>query len=384
MPIPPDLTRRRLHALTGERGDLVQRSSTGRKNEAFRAAWASHYADRGLLVLTIGWVALRIESWRDIVPRPEAMYEPKMWLGSLVFPTLPDSVVWYAMATVVIVCSLVALVRPRWLAPRIILTLGVLLLIAPEFGFGHIQHVNHLFLIAHLYSTFRPLGRPASAREAILRAHGYSWFLLGLLAVYTAAGIWKIVDMTIRDVLKPGVTWLEPEAMLASTIASMRIVDLPMTVPRIVESVAWIFPIGYVLVTFIFTASFLGAFRRPLLSIIVPAIAIFHLLNAITLYALFISTIAVAVVLMIPYDYLLPAIKRKLVPTRSTKFIGRGKNAQYRRSYKNGDTDVFMSFFAYRERLLDRSVFLAALLYYPGVSWAGTRLLDRRASGGRA
>lgn len=374
------MTRRLWSALTGEHDDFISRSSTGRANESMRAAWSSHYADRGLLLLTLGWLGLRIENWIAISQRPDAIYEPKMWLGSLVFPTLPNSAIWYTLAAAVLVCVLISLARPRLLAPRIVLTLGVLLLIAPEFGFGHMQHVNHLFLIGHLYSTFRPLGRPKSLEEAELRARGYSWFLLGLLAVYTASGLWKIVDMTIRDVLKPGVTWLEPEAMLATSIAAMRSVDLTMTVPRFVESVAWIFPIGYVLLTIVFAASFLGAFRRPLLLIIVPVIAIFHLLNAITLYALFISTIVVAFVLMMPYDYVLPTIERKLSPVRSTDFTGRGHDARYIRTFENGDTDVFMGFFAYRERLHDRSALLAAPLYYPGIAWAGIRLLRRGAS----
>lgn len=381
MKIRPNTTRRLWSVLAGERDELVSRSQTGQQNEALRAAWAGYYADRGLLLLTFGWLGLRIYNWSHIAARPEAIYEPLNWMGKLLFPTLPSTLVWGAIAAGAFLCAATCLLKPRSLAPRIVLTMSLLVIIVPEFGFGHVPHVNHLFLLGHVYATFRPMGRPRDAAEAEPRANGYTWYLLGLLAVYTASGLWKVVDMTIRDVLKPGVTWLDPEGMLASTITQMRMVDLPMIVPQYVEAIAWVFPIGYVILTLIFTASFLGAFRRPLLLIIAPTVMLFHLLNAIfTLYALFLSTIVVAGVLLAPYDYIVPAIKRKLVPVRSVSFSGSGGNAQYHREYRNGDTDTFRSFYAYRERLSDWSTLLAAPLYFPGIAWISNHLLDRRTS----
>jgi hypothetical protein len=109
-------------------------------------------------------------------------------------------------------------------------------------------------------------------------------------------------------------TWLSPDAMLASAIAAMRNVDLPMTLPSYVEAFAWALPIRYVFLTLILSASFLAAFRKPFLLIVVPVIVVFHFLNAVTLYALFLSTMVVASVVLLPYDYLLPTIKSKLVP----------------------------------------------------------------------
>ena len=372
------MTRRLWFALISERRDQVLRSRTGINNRILSTAWASHYADRGLLLITIAWLVIRVEMWSRINLRPEESYEPLMWLGRLVFPELPHPAVWYGILGFAFAAVVVCLLRPRWLVARIVLTASLLLLITPEYGFGHLEHVNHLFLLAHVYSVFRPLGRPQNIQEAEFRAAGYTWFLLGLLAIYTASGLWKVVDMTIRDVIKPGVTWLNPDAMLASAVAAMRNVDLPMILPSYVEAVAWAFPIGYVVLTLIFSASFLAAFRRPLLIIVVPVILVFHFLNAVTLYALFLSTIVVASVVLLPYDYLLPTIKGKLIPVKSSTIERAAGDATYQRRYENGDVDTFIGFFAYREWVRDRAILLSAPLYYPGVAWAGSRLLDLR------
>ena len=372
------MTRRLWCALRGEHENLVAKSPTGKLNDDLASAWSSYYADRGLLLLTVGWLGLRISSWSRIDLRPESIYEPQMWLAWLAFPSLPPAAVWYALVVAALALVVLCLVRPRMLVPRVMLAIVLLLVITPEFGFGHIQHVNHLFLMAHVYSMFRPHGRPRSPNEAEPRAQGYSWFLLGLLAVYTASGLWKVVDITIRDVIKPGVTWLEPEAMIATTVSAMRTVDLPMTIPGYADAVAWIFPIGYVMLAIFFSASIFAAFRRPLLVVIIPLIAVFHLLNAILLYALFISTIIVAIVVLAPYDFFVPGIRKRLVPIRSTSFVGSGFDAQYERVYEGGDVDRFLAFYAYRESLRDRSTVLSSLLYYPGIATASLYIMRIR------
>lgn len=380
MLIRRDLIRRLWPILTGESQGHVRRSLTDQRNRALRAALASHYADRGLLLLTILWLGIRVRTWLQIELRPESVYEPQMWLGWLVFPELPEPAVWYSLVGLALVMVVICLIRPRWIVPRVVLAAALLVVIAPEFGFGHMQHTNHLFLMAHVYSVFRPAGIPADDGEARSRAQGYTWFLLGLLAVYTASGLWKVVDMTIRDVIKPGVTWLDKEGMVATTIASMRTFDLPMTVPQVVDSISWIFPIGYVILTLIFSASFLAAFRRPLMLLVIPMIVIFHLLNAITLYAIFLSTIVVAVVVLLPYDYFVSPIKRQLTPVTDSSWHGTRADARYTRSYSNGDNDEFVGFYAYRERLRDRSLLLCVLLYYPGIAAVSTYLLKRSAA----
>lgn len=367
--------------LIGEPTPYVRRSATGEYNQALGGAWGSYYADRALLLITVPWLVLRYQEWTRIQLRPSAVYEQNFWLGELIFPTLPSTPVYLTLLAAALVLVIACFLKPSRISIRLLLASLLILVSIPPHGFGHIEHTGHLLLLGHVYSTFRPLGKPAEDSELKWHSFGYTWFLFGLLAVYTASGLWKVVDMTIRDVLKPGVTWLDPEGMVATSIASMRGVDVSMTIPRIVESVDWAFPIGYIILTIIFTGSFIAAFRRPFLFIILPTVVLFHLLNALVMYVLFIFTIFVALAVLWPYDLSLPGIKKKLVPAESTAFSGRGRNARFVVQYAGGDSDVFEGFYAYRERLRFRSALLASPLYYPGLAWICTgvfNLADRR------
>lgn len=371
-------TRRRLWSLLiGEPEPLVTRSATGRFNEELRAAWSSYFADRALLVITIIWLFLRYNEWQRIALRSEFLYAPRFWLAELVFPTPPTTGLYYLLLIVAGACVGTVFFYPRNIGLRFATLVSVLLVSVPEHGYGHVEHTAHLLLLGHVYSIFRPIEKPDASSDLTSLTRGYSWFLFGLLAVYTASGLWKIVDMTIRDVLKPGVTWLQPEAMLATSIASMRNVDLPMDIPAVVESVAWAFPIGYVLLTIVYVGSFVGAFRRPFLLLVVPTVAAFHLLNAVVIYVLFIITIFVAIAVLTPYDFILPGIRRRLVPISRVVFSGSGYSATFSVQYVDGSTDEFRSFYAYRERLRHQSALLAAPLYYPGVGLVINYILEK-------
>ena len=362
--------------LVGEPEPSVIRSATGRSNLALQGAWASFYADRAMLSITVVWLGIRYFEWRRIILRPEGIYDQKMWLGQLVFPELSGSTVFYFLFIASLALTILCFVRPQSILWRVLLAISLLLVSVPGQGYGHIEHTGHLLLLAHIYSIFRPAGRPERGDSAVHRNRGYTWYLLGLLAVYTASGLWKVVDLTVRDVLKPGVNWLHPDAMLSTSIASMRGVDLGMTVPQIVDSIAWAFPIGYVVLTLIFAGSFIGAFRRPFLLIVVPTVVAFHILNAVVMYVLFIITIFVAVAVLTPYELFVPAIRRQLVPVAARNFSGRGGDALYEVRYVNGDADLFRGFYAYRERIRDRSALFAAPLYYPGLGLVSNKILE--------
>lgn len=377
MPTAQRITHRLWQFLRGEPEPYVQRGETGRLNEDLRAAWSSYVADRGLLIVTLVWLLLQFQEWQRIALRPDALYQARFWLADLMFPTPPSSIVFYLLLIAAGGFVLGAFMRPESFPIRIATTISILLVSVPEHGYGHVEHTAHLLLLAHLYSTFRPIERPGITSNVETLSRGYSWFLLGLLAVYTASGLWKVVDITIRDVIKPGVTWLEPEAMLATSIAAMRNVDLSFEVPQIVASVAWAFPIGYILLTLIFVASFVAAFRRPLLLIVVPTVVSFHLLNAIVMYVLFIYTIVMVVATLTPYDFAFPWIRRRLVGVTSTRFYGKGHAAMFEIRYRNGDADYFQSFYAYRENLRQSSALFAAPLYYPGLGLMATWILEK-------
>ena len=283
--------------------------------------------------------------------------------------------VWYTLFAVVALSAAVCLARPHLIAARVILAAGVVLLIAPEFGWK-VDHMNHLFLLSHLYAIFLPVARPAEA-SAMAQAGAMAWYRTGLLFPYTMAGLWKFVDMTVRRVLKPGMSWLDPEALVITSVVNYRSLDLPLTAPETLDAVKGLLPIGYVLLAFVFTSSALAAWRRPLIALVLPTIIGFHLSNVFTLHVRFVTTCFVALAVLLPYDRLVPSVRRRLQPAE-TRFEGRGVRARYTRRHANGDEDVFEGFYAYRARLEDASWLLAAPLYYPGVARGASWLLGLR------
>lgn len=352
----------------------MQLSDTGRLEGARASAWAGYVADRCLLVFTFGWLLIRLDKHLRASLRPDFVYEPFVWLGQLVFPSYPPNVVWYGLFGVTACAVAICLWRPRAVAARLAVALGVLLLMTPEYSFGKISHVNHLLLLGHLYALFLPVARP-TAETALGQAEAWAWYRVLLLFPYTMAGLWKVVDMTVRAVLKPGMTWLHPDAVLISSVTAYRGMDLPLTMPRLLESFHWIGPFGYLLLTALLSVASLAAFRRPLLPLAIATITVFHLNNAFALNVQFFSTIIVAAVLLFPYDRLWPASGGVSVVSRS--FEGKGGGAHYRRIYDDGAVDRFDGFFAYRERMADRSWLFASVLFYPGMAWVATRLMKQ-------
>ncbi|NNF59132.1 MAG: hypothetical protein HKN04_12930 [Rhodothermaceae bacterium] len=365
-------------ALRGSDPERVHLSETGQANAALRTAWAGYYADRALLVLSLVWIVGRAIKRQTFAERPEVLYDPLTWLGALAFPAPVSTTVWGGIAVAMAMAVVLCLWRPRLIPARVTIALCALLLMSTEFAYGKIEHTNHLFLLAHVYAIFLPVGRPSGREQILLQAEATRWYQGGLLLVYTMAGLWKFGDMTLRAVLKPGMTWLHPEAMPALSALSYRVLDFNLAVPQAFYEIRWLFPIGYVAIAFLLVPSALAPFRRPLLLITLPTVALFHLMNALTLYAIFLSTIVVALVLFVPYDLLLP-IRRTLAPVGRVRFKGAGGEAHYERLYENGDVDRFEGFYAYRERLTDRSWILAAPLYYPGVATVAAWVLQRRA-----
>lgn len=361
-------------------------SKTGRINTARRTAWSGYYADRALLGFSFAWIVGRWAKRQLIIERPEVLYEPLTWLGALAFPEPISDAAWLSLAALMTASIGLCLWRPRLIAARVGVAICALLLISTELAYGKMEHVNHLFLLAHVYAIFLPMGRPGQPYSAesesdegvAIQAEATRWYQAGLLLIYTMAGLWKFFDMTLRSLLKPEMTWLHPEAMPALTALSYRAHDFALSIPEALWTIRWIFPAGYVVLAFLLATAVLAPFRRPLLLLILPTVVLFHIMNVLTVYALFLSTIIVAVLLFTPYDLLVPAIRRHLTPVTNTTFEGVGADARYERHYANGDVDVFKGFYAYRTRLEDRNWLRAAPLYYPGVALLATRILERR------
>jgi hypothetical protein len=165
------LNSKRLAALLrGEPADeRVRRSATGCRNRNLRVAWSGYVADRGLLVLTVLWLGWRLKRHAMIAARPDVLYEPGVGLARLVFPSFPSAPVYYGLFALTAVALLVCFLRPRLVAARAVLAVGVVLIILPEFGYGKVEHINHLFLAAHVYAVFCRCVVPLAATATLQR-----------------------------------------------------------------------------------------------------------------------------------------------------------------------------------------------------------------------
>ena len=388
MPASSSTLRRLLLRLSDADRSAVSR--TGRLHAAASGVWAGYAADRALLLVTVAWVGVRAYVRETaLLARPEALYEPGTWLSALFQPAMPSALAWYGCAAVVLASVVACWFRPQLVVARVVLALGVLLLIAPEFAFGKVDHMNHVFLVGHVLAVLLPVqrpdlaaalaGRPGAEPALLAQARAFDWYRAGLLFPYTLAGFWKLVDMTVRAVLKPGMTYLHPDALLLTSVTTYRSHDLPLDVPQALAHVNEAFVPGYVLLAFVFLFAALAGFRRPLLGLMLPAILAFHVSNVWTLYVIFLSTCLVVLALLLPYDRLLPALRRQFMTVeRRCIFSGRGRAATYERHYANGDLDTFEGFEAYRARWTDTSWLLGGPLHHPLVAVVARWAVERR------
>ncbi|MEM1096129.1 MAG: hypothetical protein AAGJ10_16135 [Bacteroidota bacterium] len=361
--------------LSGDHARYLSRSTTGKRQAAYRLAWANVVADRALLAWTVIWLMIRVQVRLIHEQRAPSLYEPMTWMGHLLAATFPADVWWWAVWSMSLLATLFCLSRPNRLSPRLLLLCGVLYLLVVEFGFGELRHPNHLFVLAHLYGVARPIGHPSrlgDSEGALLNhAEGFRWYQASLLFVYTLSGCWKWFDMTARRLVRPGPTWLDPESVPVNAVTALRTMDEPLTLVPYLQDVQWVFPIAYVVIAFTFAPAVFAAFRRPMLLVLFPALLFFHLGNHFVLQISFFPTMAVILVVLFPYERLAP-LPSGWATITDRQFEGSGLGARYTQTYTNGAVDTLFGFAAYRQRIAERHPLLAAPLYYPGVASLAT------------
>lgn len=266
-------------------------------------------------------------------------------------------------------------IRPQAWGMRLLVAACALLLMAPEYAFGKVEHVNHLFLVAHVWAIFVPW-LPYHVADPNLRprATAIRLYQAAVLLIYTMAGLWKVFDLTVRAALKPGLTWLDPgaafQAALVIAAREGRSVDALVAAQPLFA----LFPIGYILLMLVFVPASLSPWRRPYLLLLLPVVASFHILNGVLGLAHFYSTIVVLLGLFAPYDRFAASVLASQGAT-AREWSGARSTALYLRRYANGDADRFAGFYAYRARAEDRAWWRATLLYHPLVEGAARLLL---------
>jgi hypothetical protein len=271
---------------------------------------------------------------------------------------VPGPALWYTLAAVLLCCVGIAWARPSLWPVRAALAGCTLLLIAPEYAFGKVEHVDHLFLLAHVWSPFVPWALPHPEDPALgARASAARAYQAGLLSVYTLAGTWKVFDLTVRNAIKGGRTWLDSDAAFFTVLLFAARAGRDVELWAYLRPLFAFAPLAYLLLALVLVPAALTPWRRPYLAVLVPVVTAFHVVNGVLGLAYFYFTALTFLLLFTPYD----------------RVMGRKRHPRSSPDARPPATDGFG---AYRARVERRSWWRAALLYHPAVE-AGGRLYWR-------
>jgi len=288
-----------------------------------------------------------------------------------VAPSLPAKGVFWA---VVAGCALANLGK-FWASGSLLLqgllAAGLLWINLVLWSYGYLPHVNHLFLLAHLFLVFVVVEHPAKNRPGKEQYQSIQWFYFGLLAVYTLSGLWKVAALGKKLVsASGGVHWLKPEAALYNALVSFRDYDQPFAMAQVYTEFPWVWQLGFLAVVYFMVSAVAAAWHPPLRPWVGAFLVAFPLLNQFAFLIVFGVACLTLLCLFFPYSLVFRRYRQALERPTHTRFEGKGNAASFQRIYASGLQEAYAGFEAYRQRLLDKRYYLAGLLYLPGVKAA--------------
>ncbi|AKQ47132.1 hypothetical protein TH63_18190 [Rufibacter radiotolerans] len=360
------------NATAQTRGKLTESSL---QNRYLRAVVDFFYAEQALRLFTFVWLYWALEKYVLYLQRPADLFEPLTLVGKLVAPELPAKELFWTVAAVCAVANLVKLFHKKSLVLQAVLAAGLLWMNLVLWSYGYLPHVNHLFLLAHLFLVFVVVEAPAKNHPDRVQYASINWFYFGLLFVYTLSGLWKIAALGKKLIsASTDVHWLKPEAALYNAVVSFRDYDQPFTMAQLYTDFPWVWQLGFLVIVYVLTSAVAAAWHSPLRPWVGGFLVLFHLINQFAFLIFFVVACLTLVCLFFPYGLLFRQYRQKLAVPVRVNFEGKGNQARYRLQYQQQDQEeVFTDFEAYRQRLLDSNYYLAGLLYLPGVK-AVTRL----------
>ncbi|WP_207433625.1 hypothetical protein [Sabulibacter ruber] len=337
-------------------------------NQYLRASIDFFYAELALRLLTFFWLYWAVQKFNLYLGRPAELFEPLNMVGRLVAPALPQKEVFWGVMTVAALANGSKFFLRKAILPQMVLAAALLWINLVLWSYGYLPHVNHLFLLAHLFLIFVAVERPAVNAPDKYQYAGINWFYFGLLFVYTLSGLWKIAALGKKLLShSPDVHWLKPEAALYNAVVSFRDYDQPFPFAHLYLEYPWVWQIGFVVTVYFLTSAVVAAWHPPLRPWIGALLICFHLINQFAFLIFFVVTCLTVFCLFFPYSLIFRKHQTRYSFPREIRFTGRKQQACYVRQYEDGEQDVYLGFEAYRQRLLDQRYYLAGLLYFPGV-----------------
>ncbi len=159
---------------------------------------------------TIIWLGQKFMHLHKIFARDEDLLKPLHWFAQIIFSAhLP--LLFYQSVTVLagFACFYALLKDQNNIYLQIFLVLVLMVLNTLKLSLGYIDHVDHLFLLAHFLLI--------SYKRATLNSLFVKYFQSGLLITYTLAGFYKILGLLYKSIFTSEITWLHPKALYYQT-----------------------------------------------------------------------------------------------------------------------------------------------------------------------
>lgn len=165
---------------------------------------------RVFYAFTIIWLGQKFMHLHKIFARDEDLLKPLHWFAQIIFSAhLP--LFFYQSVTVLagFACLYALLKGQNNVYLQIFFVLVLMVLNTLKLSLGYVDHVDHLFLLAHFLLI--------SYKRAALNSLFVKYFQAGLLITYTLAGFYKILGLLYKSIFTSEITWLHPKALYYQT-----------------------------------------------------------------------------------------------------------------------------------------------------------------------
>lgn len=245
------------------------------------------------------WLTLQYVDFQTYSKRSNDFYKPTVWLQKIFFVNFPSAVCFYFLLFICGISLLVSLLKPS-----VFINICSFFLVAiinlPLASYHNIGHHNHLFILCFFLSIFL-VPKNLQLRDF----KNVQYFQLGLLMTYSFAGFWKLASMAKDLILRePNISWFEPDAAKLNTYGNFHFID---QLPSEFITKMYTYQSFWIIITifaiFLQAFSFLGAFNRKILNVVMIFTVVFHLYNKYFVLADFTIAIFVVLILFFPYHY---------------------------------------------------------------------------------
>ncbi len=256
-----------------------------------------------LRFLSIGWLGFQSWLWFHLEPRPGILYEPIHYIDRLLMPEFPSGYYYFSLIITALLINLYLLIRNENIYLKVLLFFLLALINTLKWSYGYFPHVSHTFLLCHFFTIFGPDKKSIKTKDDAFHTARIAQFTYaGILITYTFSGLWKLVGLAYKIILKPNdLNWLHPDAAYLNAISLRRYWDDSLGNFELLYTHNWIWQLLVVCMILFQTFSIVAAFKLKMRMFWCAGIIAFHLHNTIVMHTEFHLAVLVILILLFPY-----------------------------------------------------------------------------------